>query len=154
MVIYPLPSIVLDSGELAHVLVHHVLCVGDAYVRKDPKLLRLLSVAMVFGSDCTVSRAFYRTDPNTTRGTRSRSLNAFLVDIYAELLRDQHDLTQSLVHQVVDAVLDGKVVCVMCMMGKYRSQAVASLACKELERSYAGVVYEGPVYLLGISKTH
>lgn len=73
--------------------------------------------------------------------------------VKAELLRDQHDLTQSLVNRVIDAVLDGKLVCVRCMMGKNRSQAVASLACEELERSHPGVVYEGPVYLGGIKKT-
>lgn len=76
-----------------------------------------------------------------------------LDQVKAELLRDQHDLTQSLVNRVIAAVLDEKVVCVRCMMGKYRSQAVASLACEELERSYPGVVYGGPVYLGGIKKT-
>lgn len=76
-----------------------------------------------------------------------------LEQVKAELLRDQHDLTQSLVREVVDAVLSGRVVCVRCMMGKHRSQAVASLACEELERSHPNVGYEGPMYLGGIVKT-
>ena len=53
---------------------HHALCVGDACARKDPELLRLLSVAMAFGSASTALSVFDRVDLSMTHGTRSRLL--------------------------------------------------------------------------------
>jgi len=76
-----------------------------------------------------------------------------LAEIKALLLEHQHKKTQQLVQKVIDGVLEGKVVCVKCMMGRNRSQAVASIACDELARSYPGVEYEGPVYLGPIRET-
>jgi predicted protein tyrosine phosphatase len=76
-----------------------------------------------------------------------------LAQVKEELLDDQHDATMALVQKVVDAIHDGKRVCVMCMQGKHRSQAVASIACDVLAKEHAGVEYSGPVYLEGITKT-
>jgi predicted protein tyrosine phosphatase len=74
-----------------------------------------------------------------------------LEQIKTQLLEDQHSKTQELVQAVIDGVLEGKVVCVKCLMGRNRSQAVASIACEELAKSYPDRVYEGPVYLGGMT---
>jgi hypothetical protein len=76
-----------------------------------------------------------------------------LSEIKASLLRDQEHKTLELANKVVDAVLDGKNACVMCMMGRHRSQSVASIAIEILEGSHPGVSFEGPVYLGNIKKT-
>jgi protein-tyrosine phosphatase len=49
--------------------------------------------------------------------------------------------------------VDGKNVCVMCMMGRNRSQSVAAIAIDTLARDHTEVVFEGPVYLGNIKKT-
>lgn len=97
------------------------------------------------------------TDPVLVRGPTGKIVGKrqmSLAQVKEELLRDQHDATMALVQKVVDAIQDGKRVCVMCMQGKYRSQAVASIACDVLAKEHAGVEYSGPVYLGGITKTH
>jgi hypothetical protein len=76
-----------------------------------------------------------------------------LCEIKEKLLRDQEHATLKLVQMVVDAVVDGKDVCVMCMMGKNRSQSVAEIAIETLARHHPGVPFQGPVYLGNIKKT-
>ena len=70
-----------------------------------------------------------------------------LEEVKAELLYYQHDATMALVQKVVDAILDGKRVCVMCMQGRNRSQAIASIACDVLEKEHAAVEFWGPLCL-------
>jgi hypothetical protein len=76
-----------------------------------------------------------------------------LFEIKEKLLKDQEHETLKLVQKVVDAVVDGKNVCVMCMMGRNRSQSVAAIAIDTLARDHTEVVFEGPVYLGNIKKT-
>lgn len=104
------------------------------------------SVSDAIVVDCRVLK-----DPAYRRKGQGPRLS--LEQIKTQLLEDQHSKTQELVQAVIDGVLEGKVVCVKCLMGRNRSQAVASIACEELAKSYPDRVYEGPVYLGGIKKT-
>lgn len=76
-----------------------------------------------------------------------------LQQICDELKRDQRDATEAMVKRVVEGIVDGKTVCVRCMKGQHRSQAIAALACSDLAELHPEIVFEGPIFLGGISPT-
>ena len=88
------------------------------------------------------------------RGGSAKPLKPLkLEDVKKVLTTEQERETAELVERVVEGVLDGKVVCVRCRMGKHRSQAVAAIAAEELRFHHPDVQFEGPVLLGGIKKT-
>ena len=93
-------------------------------------------------------------DPAKRPQQSRSSATPFELDaIKAMLLAEQESETMKLVDRVVQGVLDGRVVCVRCRMGKHRSQAVAAIARDELNLHHPEVEFEGPVLLTGIRKT-
>ena len=94
-------------------------------------------------------------DPAIKRSNGKIEMRAMkLYEIEYELFRDQMDAVEELVQSVVDAVLKGRVVCVKCLMGKHRSQAIASIAQKHLSTLETPKDYDGKVHILGkIKKT-
>jgi len=92
----------------------------------------------------------YAVDEN---GKKTKRVDITLEQVQHELLEEQREPTLKLVQKVVDAVLDDKNVCVMCMMGQYRSQAVAAIAEEALHEDYQGKSFVGPLLLGGLKKT-
>jgi RNase adaptor protein for sRNA GlmZ degradation len=101
--------------------------------------------------DCRVLK-----DPAYTegeKGKKKKRVAITLEQVQYELLEDQRDATLKLVQKVVDAVLDDKNVCVMCLLGQYRSQAVAAIAAEALQEDHRGKEFVGPLLLGGLKKT-
>ena len=101
--------------------------------------------------DCRVLK-----DPAYTldeKGKKKKRVGITLEQVQYELLEDQRGPTLKLVQKVVDAVLDDKNVCVMCLLGQYRSQAVAAIAAEALFEDYPGKQFVGPLLLGGLKKT-
>jgi RNase adaptor protein for sRNA GlmZ degradation len=101
--------------------------------------------------DCRVLR-----DPACKRDENGKMIKGprwKLADIQHALLEDQKEPTLKLVQKVVDAVLDDKNVCIMCAMGRHRSQAVAAIAEEALHEDYPGKSFVGPLLLGGLKKT-
>ena len=86
-------------------------------------------------------------------GKKKKRVGITLEQVQHELLEDQREPTLKLVQKVVDAVLRDENVCVMCMMGQYRSQAVAAIAEEALREDYRGKEFVGPLLLGGLKKT-
>jgi RNase adaptor protein for sRNA GlmZ degradation len=99
---------------------------------------------------CDLSDPAYAADE---KGKKKKRAGITLEQVKHELLEDQRGPTLKLVQVVVDAVLDDKHVCVMCMMGQYRSQAVAAIAAEALQEDHRGKEFVGPLLLGGLKKT-
>ena len=87
------------------------------------------------------------------KGKKKKRVGITLEQVQYELLEEQREPTLKLVQKVVDAVLDDKNVCVMCLMGQFRSQAVAAIAEEALVEDYPGKQFVGPLLLGGLKKT-
>ena len=99
------------------------------------------SVAGALKVDCTKIR-----DPFHQKGALSVPVQ--LVAAKLEEVRQQRFL--DLVDQVVQGVLDDRVVYVFCMMGKNRSQAVAWRAREKIRQDHPCISFVGPVCLPGL----
>mgnify|MGYP002642596701 CR=1 FL=1 len=87
------------------------------------------------------------------KGKKKKRVGITLEQVQHELLEDQREPTLKLVQKVVDAVLRDENVCVICMMGQYRSQAVAAIAAEALHEDHRGKEFVGPLLLGGLKKT-
>ena len=97
------------------------------------------SVTGALKVDCTKI-----TDPFHKQGTYS-------VPVVAAKLEQLHGQRfLDLIDQVVQGVLEDRVVHVFCMMGKNRSQAVAWRAREKLRSEHPKIPFAGPVCLPGI----
>ena len=84
---------------------------------------------------------------------KKKRVDITLEQVQHELLEEQREPTLKLVQKVVDAVLRDENVCVICAMGRHRSQAVAAIAAEALHEDYQGKSFVGPLLLGGLKKT-